>query len=188
MKASQLFQAISPDLGRSIFQHLRDEQKDVYKSVLASLAQEKKLRAVFVQRKPLAQQIEWMLNTCKLKLADSIAEHTLQIWLLKDQKDLLIEFLTSLGIEHDEDGTVEDLPEEIDAKKLKSTVTKLLKTHPAETLTLYLHMFQLQQTGGWDSLTELLESDDRLFLGEPAAAEPEVEVEAEESAASEEEE
>lgn len=190
MKAYQIFQAISPGLGRGIFQHLRDEEKDIYKSVLASLAQEKRLRPVFVQRKPVAQQIDWMLGTCKLRTSDSIAEHLLQLWLLKAKKDLLIQFLEHLGIEHDEDGTVEDLPKELDADKLKSAVDELLKTHPAEAVTVYLHMFQLQQTDGWPELTALLESDGRLTVGEPAAApeaKPEPEPESEPASAVEEE-
>ncbi|MEM7012237.1 MAG: hypothetical protein AAF585_12200 [Verrucomicrobiota bacterium] len=157
-------------MARTIFQHLRDEEKDVYKSVLASLAQEKRLRPVFVQRKSVPQQIQWMYDTCKLKVADSVAEHTIQIWLLKAKKDLLTDFLKAMGIEHDEDGTVEDLPEKLDEKKLKSTITKLLKKNNAEELTLYLHMFQLQQPGGWDTLANLIESDDRLYLGEKPAA------------------
>ena len=63
MKAYQIFQTITPELGREIFQNLRDDHRDVYKSVLASLAQQKKLRPVFVQRKPASQQIDWMLQT-----------------------------------------------------------------------------------------------------------------------------
>lgn len=173
MRAYQLFQSITQKLAHQIFQDLREEQKDVYKSVLASLAQEKKLRPVFVQRKPVDQQISWMAATCKLKLVDNVAEHILQIWLLKSQKDLILTFLKALDIEHDEDGTVEDLPEELDEKKLKATVTKLLKKHDPEILTLYLYVFQLQQSEGWDVLAKILESDGRLYLGEPpAAAEP----------------
>ena len=113
-----------------------------------------------------------MLDTCKLKLADTVAEHLLQIWLLKAQKELLIEFLDELGIEHDEDGTVEDLPEKLDAKKLKGAVDKLLKTHSADAVAIYLHMFQLQQTGGWPELAELLESDERLILSAKPKAAP----------------
>ena len=185
MKAYQIFQAISPDLGQEIFQTLREEHKDVYKSVLISLAQQKKLRPVFVQRKPASQQIAWLYQTAKLRIADGVTEHLLQLWLLKSKKEMLVAFLDVLEIEHDDEGTVDDLPEELDAAKLKAAVDKLLSDFPAETVTLYLEVFQLQQPGGWQEITSQLESDDRLFLGEKP--EPAQDAPAEESAKDEEE-
>ena len=170
VKAYQIFQSISPDLAQSIFQTLRDDHRDVYKSILISLAQEKRLRPVFVQRKPVEQQIKWMGDTCKLRACNSVTEHLLQIWLLKSQPEMLKAFLDDLGVEHDDEGTAEDLPDELDAKKLKKAAEGLLKSHPAETVALYLHVFQLQQPGGWPELNELLEKDERLALGEQAKA------------------
>lgn len=174
MKAYQIFQAISPELGKSIFQDLRDTHKEVYSSTLASLAQQKRLRPVFIQRKPVPQQIEWMVKTAKQKVADGVSEHVLQIWLLKSQQEMLIEFLDALGVEHDDEGTVDDLPETLDPKKLKKAVDLLLGKYPQENVVLYLHMFQMQRPGGWEEVTEILEKDDRLaFAGaetEAAAA------------------
>ena len=169
MKAYQIFQAISPELGKSIFQDLRDTHKEVYTSALASLAQQKRLRPVFVQRKPVPQQIEWMVKTAKQKVADGVTEHVLQIWLLKSQQEMLIEFLDALGVEHDDEGTVDDLPETLDGKKLKSAVDLLLGKYPRENVVLYLHMFQMQRPGGWEEVTEILEKDDRLYFNEPKA-------------------
>ncbi len=167
MKAYEIFRSISPDLATSIFQDLRDNHRDVYKSVLISLAQEKRLRPVFVQRKSVPQQIQWLEQTSRNMGCNSVTENTLQLWLLKSQQDMLKVFLDKMGIEHDDEGTAEDLPESFDPKKLKSAVDALLKKYPRETVALYLHVFQLQQPGGWAELTELLEKDDRLALGEP---------------------
>jgi len=171
VKAYQIFQAISPELGKSIFQDLRDTHKEVYTSTLVSLAQQKRLRPVFIQRKPAPQQIEWMVKTAKLKVVDSVSEHVLQIWLLKSQQEMLKEFLDTLGVDHDDEGTVDDLPETLDAKKLKKAVDLLLDKYPQENVVLYLHMFQMQRPGGWDEVSALLESDDRLTLGEAKAVE-----------------
>jgi len=172
VKAYQLFQAVSPELATGIFQSLRDDHKEIYKSSLMSLAAQKRLRPVFIQRKSVDQQIAWMVSTAKLKASDSVAENLLQVWLLKTQKDMLTQFLDGLGVEHDEDGMVEDLPETLDAKKLKSAVDGLLKTFPAENVALYLHLFQTQQPGGWEPLTELLASDSRLQFGDAKAEAP----------------
>lgn len=170
MKAYQIFQAISPELGHTLFQDLRIEHRDAYKGVLVSLAAKRRLRPVFVQRKPAPQQIDWLYKSCQLKPVDDLAENMLQVWLLKSQKALLIKFLDEIGVDHDENGTVEDLPETIDDKKLNKAVDILLKEFPAEHVKLYLHVFQLQRPGGWDNLGQMLESDARLAFRPVAKA------------------
>lgn len=166
---------MSPELGHTLFQDLRDGYREAYKGVLVSLAAKRRLRPVFVQRKPAPQQIDWLYKTCQLKPVDDLAENTLQVWLLKSQKEMLIRFLDQLGVEHDENGTVEDLPETLEDEKLKSAVDSLLKEFPGEHVALYLHVFQLQKANGWDNLRKLLESDPRVALrrnGSPAGEPP----------------
>ncbi len=176
MKAYELFQEMKTETAVSVFQFLRDEQREVYSASLASLAGNRKLRPVFIQRKPADQQVAWMAKNIRLKGSSEIAEHVIQLWLLKAHQKLLIEFLDGVGIEHDGEGAAEDLPENLDAKKLKSTVTKLLGDHDPEFVRIYLHTFQLQRPEGWDELTKLIAETPELQFGEAeAAAEPEAE-------------
>ena len=137
MKAYEIFKESSDDLGISIFQYLRDEQKEVYQASLASLTQNRRLRPVFIQRKPVAQQIVWLLKNVQLKGSNEIAEHVLQLWLMKAHQAVLVEFLDGNGIEHDGEGAADDLPDDLDAKKLKATVEKLLADHDYEVIKKY---------------------------------------------------
>ena len=185
MKAFEMFQEISSETAVSIFQYLREEQRDVYTASLSTLAANRKLRPVFIQRKPAAAQIEWLAKNAKLRGSAEIAEHVLQIWLMKANQDVLIKFLDGIGIEHDGEGAAEDLPEEIDAKKLKATVDGLLKDHNPEVVKIYLNIFQLQRENGWDSLTKLIAETPDLQFGveeepAPAPAKPDPEPEPEE--------
>ncbi len=169
MKAHQMFQEMPPDLADNIFGYLRDNERDAYKSVLASLAGQRKLRPVFVQRKPVEQQMRWLHDTLKLKPCDELGEHLLQVWLLKSQTPMLVQFLDDVGIQHDGDGNVEDdLPDEFKAGSLKKAVDALLAKHPAPVVRLYLHVFQLQRAGGWNELQEILDSEERFAAGETA--------------------
>ncbi|MAS96305.1 MAG: hypothetical protein CMO55_24135 [Verrucomicrobiales bacterium] len=183
MKAYEMFQEMKPETAVSVFQYLRDEQREVYSASLASLAANRKLRPVFIQRKPAPAQIEWMAKNIRLKGSNEIAEHVLQLWLMKAHQDMLTTFLDGLGIEHDGEGAAEDLPEDIDAKKLKTTVTKLLKDNDPEVVAVYLHTFQLQRSEGWPEITELIAATPELQLGEvketpePEAEEPATEEE-----------
>ena len=170
--ANEIFQDLKPETAVSVFQYLRDEQRDVYKASLASLAANRKLRPVFIQRKPTREQIDWLVKNVKLRGSVEIATQVLQLWLLKAHPDLLTRFLDGLGIEHDGEGAAEDIPDELDAKKLKSTVADLLQNHDPELVRIYLHIFQLQRTGGWEELTALIESTPELRFdaAEPAPA------------------
>ncbi len=72
-----------------------------------------------------------------------------------------------MGIEHDGEGSVDNLPETLDADKLKTTADLLLENNPEEIVKIYLHVFQLQKADGWPTLGELLENDDRLCFSSP---------------------
>ena len=110
MKACEIFQRISPALGAQIVGYLRDEQKDVYRATVATLAQHRKLRPQFVQKKTREQQAAWILETLRLKTSEAVGEQLLQVWLMKAQSPMLVKFLDALGISHDGNGAVDDLP------------------------------------------------------------------------------
>ncbi len=165
MKAFEIFQEISPETTHSVFQFLRDEQREVYTASLSSLAANRKLRPVFVQRKPAAAQIEWLAKNIKLRGSAEIAEHVMQLWLMKAHQDVLVQFLDGVGISHDGEGAAEDLPEALDPKKVKSTIEKLLKDHDAEVVKIYLSVFQLQRSNGWDAISDIIATTPALQFG-----------------------
>jgi hypothetical protein len=165
MKVYEIFQNLDEALAHEIIGYFRTESRDIYKATVSSLATQRKLRAAYVQKKPGADQIAWVVKTLKLKMADTVGEHLLQVWLLKQRKDMLIRFVDDLGIEHDDDGGVENLPETIEEDKLKAAIDHLLEDYPANVVTLYLRVFQIQQPGGWPAIAGALKTDERLELG-----------------------
>lgn len=172
MKPHEIFKAVEPAIVTELFTTFRDEDRDVYKSALASLAQSRKLRPVFVQKKSVADQIAWMHKTLKLRGSDTVGEHLLQVWFMKFQQPLLIRFCDGMGIEHNGEGSVEGvLPAELDSDKLKETVEGLYTDFNPRIVSLYLNLFNLQRPGGWEALETLLSNDDRVRLGaEPEAS------------------
>lgn len=166
MQCFEIFKALDDNLAREIVGYFREESREIYKTTVATLAVQRKLRPVFVQKKPAPAQIDWVIKTLRQKSADTVAEHLLQVWLLKAKKEMLIMFVDDLGIERDEDGAVEDLPETIEEDKLKPAIDHLLEHYPAPLVTLYLRVFQIQRPEGWPAIAEALESDDRLVFTE----------------------
>lgn len=156
--ANEIFQEIKPETAASVFQYLRDEQREVYKASVSSLASNRKLRPVVIQRKSVTEQVDWLVKNVKLRGSGEIATQVLQLWLLKAHTSLLTEFLDGLGIEHDGEGAADDIPDDLDVKKLKSTITALLEKHDPELVSIYLHIFQLQRNEGWEELTKIIDS------------------------------
>ncbi|NNM28347.1 MAG: hypothetical protein HKO57_02415 [Akkermansiaceae bacterium] len=182
-----MFQSADPALVLEMFTYFRETERDVYKSSLASLASSRKLRPVFIQKKPVAEQIAWMHKTLRLRSSDTIGEHLLQVWFMKGHQPMLTEFCDIMGIEHNGEGSVEgELPEDLDAGKLKEAADTLVGSYNPALVSLYLHVFNLQRPGGWESLADLLQDDARIRMApeeEPPAAEPPAEAAAQPEAA-----
>ena len=69
---------------------------------------------------------------------------------------MLITFLNTLGIPHDGNGIVNELPETLDKEKLAKAVDEQFEKYPAGVASVYLQMFHLQTEDGWEELAEVL--------------------------------
>lgn len=166
MKAHEIYQQLDPELLHRMLDWFREKERSVYKTALDTMAKDRKLRLVYLQRKPLPEQYAWIRKTLQLRSCDTIGEQLLQAWFLAGQQPLLAAFCDAMEIPHDGKGSVEgDLPAELDAAKLDAAVDKLLETVEPRLLALYLHTFNLQLPGGWPALTAKLAGDERLKLG-----------------------
>jgi hypothetical protein len=165
MNAYQIYQNADPALISDLFTWLRKEEKDLYKNAISTLANDRKLRPVFVLKKSLPDQFTWLHKTLKLKSTDMMGEHLFQLFFMKGNEELLVTFCDAMGIEHDGKGSVEgELPETLDADKAKEAVDALLAKFDSKLVTAYLYVFNLQTPGGWDSISAILGSNERLKL------------------------
>ena len=165
MKAPEIYKALSPDIVNEMFMYFREEDRNLYKTTLATLASNQKMRAQFIQKKPVTEQIQWMQKALSFRNNQDIGEHLLQVWFMKAKSELLVVACDGLGIKHNGEGYVEgDLPETLDDKKLSETIDILIEKFEIPLTTLYLYIFNLQIPGGWNNLAKVLETDKRLNL------------------------
>ena len=170
MAPNEIFSRISPDLASHIFSYFFESKKPLYKATVDALAKQRNLRPVFIERKPRVERFTWMQSALSRHANEGVAAHLLQIWLVDAHSALLCDFLDGLGIAHEENGTVENLPESPAKEQLAAVIETLLAKHDPAVVALYLNAFQsLDDKGGWAPLGELLESDSRLHLGVAAA-------------------
>ena len=165
MTASEMIGAVSPTLSQRILEEVHASDKELYRVALASVAQAKKVRPVFLERQPRAERHRTMISMLARPEFSTIAGNVISGWLVKNQSALLIDFLDALKIKH-EKGVVENLPETIGDADLASAVNLLLGKYPPETVGLYLQAFYNMNEANWPNLQKLLNEDTRLMLGE----------------------
>lgn len=165
MKAHELYTAVDPAIVTQILDWFRANDRNVYKSAVATLASNRKLRPVFIEKKSMAEQYSWVHKTLKLRACDTIGEHLLQAYLMAGQQSLLAMFCDGMGIPHDGKGSVVgDLPKKLDPTRLDSTIERLVDIFDPKLFAVYLHCFNMQLPSGWPELTAKLETDERLKL------------------------
>ena len=155
---------------QQLFEFLQAQDKPLYKATIDSLAQQRKLRPIFVERKPKLERYQWMKEALGRKQNDGVAAHLLQIWLIGAHKQLLCDFLDALNIAHDENGTIDELPPAPSKEDLSKAVDALLAKNDPTIVAVYLNAFQALDDKGWETLSELLAEDERLKLGGQQAA------------------
>ena len=161
----EIFAHMPAAASAQLFSHLADNEKALMKATIETLCKQRKLRPVFVERKPKTERFAWLGDALGRKQNEGVAAHLLQIWLVGTQKQLLCDFLDGLGIAHDEHGTVEELPAAPEKAKLVEVVNTLLEKHDPAVVAVYLHAFLATSDADWTALDELLGEDARLKLG-----------------------
>jgi hypothetical protein len=165
LTSHELFGFMSPQLALRILEHAREQNKELYRTALAAVAEARKLRPAFFERRPRDvrhAEMTAMLSRPRLEL---VAANLLRDWLMKQKTTMLADFLDKLGIVH-KDGAVENLPATVEDANLQAAVDLLLTKYPPEEISVYLNAFYTMNDVRWPNLETMLKQDPRLqFAG-----------------------
>lgn len=164
LKPHEIFARMAPVVAAQLLGFLQEKETRLYKATIETVAKSRKLRPVFIERRPRNDRYTWLQTHIGKPAQDGVAAHLLQIWLVGAQASLLCDFLDALGIAHDENGTVESLPSAPPKRELAAAIDSLVPKHDPAVIAVYLHAFQAMDEKGWDTLAELLAEDPRLKL------------------------
>ena len=161
LNSYELLGFISTDLSNRILTDTAEDNREVYNATLSGVAKLRRMRSQFLKRQPKRARHNIMIESLKRPAFEETATQLLSGWLIKHQSEMLVQFLNSLDIPHEE-GVVENLPAEVADDALETAVVKLLSAHDREIIILYLHAFHNMNETHWPNLEAMLESDDRL--------------------------
>ena len=164
LTSHELYGFMSPKLALEILTYTFESDKPLYRATLQAVADARKVRPVFLERQPRTERHSQMVATLARPSLELVTGNLIRAWLVKKHKDMLVDFLNALGIQHNE-GVVEDLPESMADDKLKPAIDALLAKYPPEAVAVYLHAFNDMNEANWANLKTMLESDQRLQLG-----------------------
>jgi len=164
LTSHELFGFMSANLANEILSFTHESDKPTYKATLGAVAQARHVRPVFLERQPRAQCHAAIIATLSKPALETAAAGLIRVWLVKKQRQMLVDFLNALGLPNNE-GVVDDLPATVDDAKLKSAIDALLAKYPGEAVAVYLNAFNDMNEANWANLKTMLEGDARLQLG-----------------------
>jgi hypothetical protein len=170
MSPNDIFAQMPDSSCAIILGEMFENEKQLYKNLIENLAKQRKLRAIFVERKPRVERFAWIKEALGRKQNEHFAANLLQIWLVSRHAAMLCDFLDSLGIAHDSNGTVEEMPAQPEKPTLEAAVAGLLEKYDPAIVAMYVNAFQALDDTGWPRLGEIIAADPRLQLSAGAVA------------------
>ena len=147
---------MSPERAQGFLEELVKEGPQATLLVLNAVAEAFRLRPQFLRRQPRARQAEWMRQALGRSASASVAEEVLATYFLDHHKDLLIELLDALGLEHEGGLLEQHSPPCPNQKALQKTVSEFLKGDEPDRRKLLLESFAAQSAIDWPDLESLL--------------------------------
>lgn len=164
MACHELFGFMPPELANEILEYSYSSDKQIYRAALTAIADARRVRPIYLERKPRTERHKDMLDMLSRPRMEAIAADLLRAWLIKAETPMLIDFLNTLEIPHKE-GVVDDFPETIDDSKLDRSIDVLVSKYPPMKVAVYLHALCATNDGCWDNLQKRLQEDSRVQLG-----------------------
>jgi hypothetical protein len=163
LTAHELFGFMPQAVAAQILETAYSEDREVYRLALNAIAEARKVRPVYLERKPRAERHTDMTQMLARPRLEFIAANLIRAWLIKKHTPMLVMFMDALGVPH-KDGTVEDLPPSVEDPALQQAVEELLASYPPQEVAIYLNAFYSMNEVTWPNLKTMLETEPRLQL------------------------
>ena len=162
MTAPEIFGRLSESQAGEVLNWLGENDRGAYRTCAGMLASRRKLRPVFVERKPREERNAWIKEALSKTANMDLALEILQVWLLGKNGEMVCSFLDALAISHDGKGLIDNIPSEPASDKLEQAVEMLVSKYPPFVVFIYLHLFSGMDEAGWPLLNGLLQSKSSL--------------------------
>lgn len=160
MRSYQVFAAMTPQQAVAMMRGLSDKAPAVFRQAVDAAAIAIKARPVYLRRQPFEKRAEAVRRALARVAVDPVADELLAVYFLECRKDLLVEWLETVEVAHEDGMLEEDMPAQPHEKKLGDAVKAYLGTDDDPDRDLLLRAFAAQAAVEWPVLDALLAVDD----------------------------
>jgi hypothetical protein len=157
MRSYQVFSGMSADRANAVMSELSKNAPQMYKQALVAASAAMNARPVYLQRQPFEKQAQAVRRALSRVAANGVAEEILAVYFLECRKELLVEWLDMLGIEHDDGTLKDDTPALPDKATLKKARDEFFAVDDDGDRPLLLSAFAAQTAIDWPDLEALLD-------------------------------
>ena len=155
MRSYQLFASMSAERAAQMLEPLARQVPSVFAQAIAAASAALKARPVYLLRQPFAKRAEAVRRALSRVASDPVASEVLAVYFLECRGKLLVEWLDTVGLEHEE-GTLEsDAPPPPADAQLRSAVDAFLAVDDDPDRRLLLGAFAAQDAIAWPVLDDL---------------------------------
>jgi len=152
MRSFQVFAAMSQEQAADLLHVLNEKAPGVYVQAVAAASAAMKARPVYLMKQPAAKRAQAVRRALSRVSANIVAGEILAVYFLECRKDLLVSWLDTIGLEHEDGGLAEDAPPQPDKKKLDAAVDTFLAVDEDPDRRLLLAAFAAQDAIEWPDL------------------------------------
>jgi hypothetical protein len=157
MRPYQVFATLPAERSREVMKAIAEASPAAFHQAVSVASAAMHARPVFLMRQPFEKRADAVRRTLSRVGADALAEELLAVYFLQCRKEVLVEWLDLLGLEHDEGTLKGDAPPEPDATKLAAAVKAFRKADGAADRELLLRAFAAQTAIHWPRLEALID-------------------------------
>jgi hypothetical protein len=156
MRNYQIFGSLSEEHALRLMRTLAEKSPGVFAQALAAASAALRARPVYLQRQPFEKRAAAVRRALARVASEPVAGELLAVYFLDCRKELLVEWLDALGLEHEEGILSADAPAQPPVAELRDTVAKFLAVDPDPDRRLLLAAFAAQAAIDWPELEALL--------------------------------
>lgn len=119
-----------------------------------------KSRPQYLLKQPFEKRAAALRRALSRVSSDGVAEEMLAVYFLECRKELLLEWLDLIGVEHEEGTLKQESPAEPAEKKLRAALEKFLAQDDDADRDLLLRAFSAQNSIDWPKLDGHLAASD----------------------------
>jgi hypothetical protein len=156
MRSYQVFAAMTADQAVNMMRGLSDKAPAVFRQAVDAAAMAIKARPVYLRKQPFEKRAEAVRRALARVSVNTVADELLAVYFLECRKDLLVEWLDTVGVAHEDGMLEEDEPAPPDDAKLRDAAKTYLGKDDDSDRDLLLRAFAAQAAVEWPVLDALL--------------------------------